>query len=191
MGPPVPFSTTSEEELLSLAAPPVLSSAFTPWLLPMGAAAAAPPLLLLLLFFLGLAKEAVEEAEDELLSVLQLESWHGVPGRLGLLTTGWTRSRPEVCARSLGPRPCSFLQPKSGLKMLSMKKLVVLWACWATCRGKIGGEGRLGDGETLSPSLVSVLFGSRCSSIGASLKNLASVRSIHFHCGAVFVSKYE
>lgn len=166
--------------MFSPAPPPVLSSAFTPLLPVETAVAAVPPPLPLL--FLGLAKE-VEEAEDEVLSVLQLESWHGVPGRLGLLTTECTRSRPEVCALSRGTRPCSFLQPKSGRKMLSMKKLVVLWACWATCRGRMGGEGRLGDGETLSPSLLSVLFRSRCSSITGYLKNVVSVLSIqiHFH----------
>lgn len=161
---PLPFSTTSEEELFSAAAPPVLSSAFTPLPPPETAAAEAAaaahgvPLLL----FLGLAKEA-EEAEDAELSVLQLESWHGVPGRLGLLT----RSRPEVCALSRALTPCSFLQPKSGRRMLSMKKLVVLWACCAACSGRMGGEGRLGAGDplTLSPSLLLAL--SRCSSISA------------------------
>lgn len=186
---PEPFSTTSEDELFSAATPPVLSSALTP-LPPVEPAAAAAPPPPPLLLFLGLAKEA-EEAEDEELSVLQLESWHGVPGRLGLLTAGWTRSRPEVCALSRGPRPCSFLQPKSGRRMLSMKKLVVLWACWATCRGSMGGEGRLGDGDTLSPSLLSVLFRSRCSSIAAALKN-ESVLSIHFHsAGLRLYPQYE
>lgn len=185
----MPFSTTSEEDVFSPAPPPVLSSAFMP-LLPVEAAAIPPPLPLL---FWGLAKE-VEEAEDDddELSLLQLESWHGVPGRLGLLTTGWTRSRPEVCALSRGPRPCSFLQPKSGRKMLSMKKLVVLWACWATCRGSRGGEGKLGEGETLSPSLLSVLFKSRSSSIAASLKNVASLLSTHFHfAGLCLYPKYD
>lgn len=174
MAAPVPFRTTSEE-LFSAAAPPVLSSAFTPPPLQTVAAALPPPLPLL---FLELAEEA-EEAEDDVLSVLQLESWQGVPGKLGLLTGGWTRSRaPELC--ELSRCPSSFLQPKSGRKMLSMKKLVVLWACWATCSGRMGGEGRLGDGDGVSASLLSVLLRSRCSSIAAFLKNVAAFRSIHF-----------
>lgn len=172
VGAPVPFNTTSEEEVFSPAPLPVLSSAFMPLLPVETAETAVPPPLPLI--FLGLVKD-VEEAEDEVLSLLQLESWHGVLGRLGLLTTGWTRSRPEVCALSRRPSSCSFLQPKSGRKMLSIKKLVVLWDCWATCRGSMGGEGRLGEEETLSPSLLSVLFKSRCSCIAASLKNVATV----------------
>lgn len=44
----------------------------------------------------------------------------------------------------------------------------------------MGGEGRLGEGETLSLSL-SVLFRSRCASIAASDTNVASFLSIHFH----------
>lgn len=173
---PVPFSTTSEEDVFSPPAPaPVLSSAFTP-LFPVETAPPAQPLLCL-----GLAKEA-EEAEDEVLSLLQFESWHGVPGRLGLLTAGCTRSRPEAC----GPRPpCSFLRPKSGRNMLSMKKLVVLWACWATCRGRMGGEGRPGDGDTLSPSLPSVVF--CCSSIASFVKNSSPVLPIPL--SGLFVSK--
>lgn len=48
-----------------------------------------------------------------------------------------------------------------------MKKLVVLWACWAAWWGKTrGGEGRFGDRDMLSSSVESrPLFGSFCSSI--------------------------
>lgn len=124
VGAAVPLSTTSEEDVFSPAPPPVLSSAFTPSLFPVEATVVAvpPPLL-----FFELAKEVLEDAEDEVLSLLQFESWDSVPGRLGLLNTGWTRSRVDVCA--LSRAPFSFLQPKSGRKILSIKKLVVLWAC--------------------------------------------------------------
>ena len=48
-----------------------------------------------------------------------------------------------------------------------MKKLVVLWACWAAWWGKImGGDGRFGDRDMLSSSVESrPLLGSFCSSM--------------------------
>lgn len=48
-----------------------------------------------------------------------------------------------------------------------MKKFVVLWACWAAWWGKIiAGDGRFGDRDMLSSSVVSrPLLGSFCSSI--------------------------
>lgn len=61
-----------------------------------------------------------EEEEDEVLSLLHVESRQ----RDGLIISGLTFSLPAVCPRSR--QPSSFLQPKSGRRMLSMKKFVVL-----------------------------------------------------------------
>ncbi len=110
-------------------------------------------------------EDGEEDEDEEVLSLLQFESWQRLLLCDGLITIGLTFSLPEVCARSLLPR--SFLQPKSGLRILSMKKFVVLWACCAAWWGKIGGDGILGESETLSDSVESRLFWSFCSSMTA------------------------
>lgn len=74
-------------------------------------------------------EDGEEDEDEEVLSLLQFESWQRLLLCDGLIAIGLTFSLPEVCARSLLPR--SFLQPKSGLRILSMKKFVVLWACCA------------------------------------------------------------
>lgn len=79
--------------------------------------------------------ETVEEADDETLSLLQLESGQGAR-RTAIPRTPLS----DACA----PAPRSLLQPKSGLRMLSMKKFVVL-CVWCAADG----EGR----ETVSSSL--------------------------------------
>lgn len=89
-------------------------------------------------------EEEEEEGDDAVLSLLQFESRHSL-------------------ALS---RPGSFLQPKSGRRMLSMKKLVVLWACCAAWWGsRTAGDGRFGDSDMLSSSVESRPPGSFCSSI--------------------------
>lgn len=56
---------------------------------------------------------------------------------------------------------------------MSIKKLVVLWACWAAWWGRSrGGDGRLGDRDILSSSVESLpLLASFCASIDEKEKN--------------------
>lgn len=72
-------------------------------------------------------EEEEEGEEEEVLSLLQLESRQRLPAWGGLATSGLTFSLPGVWP--LSRQPASFLQPKSGRRMLSMKKFVVLWPC--------------------------------------------------------------
>lgn len=78
-------------------------------------------------------EEEEEDGDEEVLSLLQFESRHRVPPCgvvVGCGGGGLELSRPGVWLRSR--QPDSLRQPKSGRRMLSMKKFVVRWcACWA------------------------------------------------------------
>ena len=83
--PPVPFRTTEDED--------VVSPNFAPAPPPPEPSSAAE-----LELFLGLGDSARDEAaeDDEVLSLLQLESWQGVPGWVGRTTGRPPRSRLEL-----------------------------------------------------------------------------------------------